>query len=188
MPQRPCRGTGACGKHCLYFRWQEHTLLGLQVDSVTVERRCVIPLPSHGANIIKISVICVILVSWLLLADAQALADSAPTIEGQSVSQITQHDVTLKAKINPNGLASTYDIILAYRACQGSSTAPKYLAECYLISRIRVAKGEITNNGYFFIVIRLNDLRAHYTYSYTVLAANSAGDAEHAEMFTTHPG
>ncbi len=52
---------------------------------------------------------------------------TAPSIEGESVSNITEHDATLEAQINPGGLQSTYQFKLG-KEC--------YPAVCELIVEI----------------------------------------------------
>jgi len=97
-----------------------------------------------------------------------------PTIESISVSSITEHDATLEAQINPNGLETTYQFFL-WVGC--------YPASCEHISEVRPALPVETlpsTQGEQSVSLDLNSagvtLEPNRDYYYSVVATNSAGE------------
>jgi alpha-tubulin suppressor-like RCC1 family protein len=107
-----------------------------------------------------------------------------PTIEGVSVSGITEHDATLEAQIDPNGLATTYQFRLG-KGC--------YPAICDVIVDISLPEGNLSSaQGAQSVSLDLNSvgvsLQPNSMYYYSVVATNSAGEAGGNEgTFRTPP-
>ncbi len=116
-----------------------------------------------------------ILVVGLLFPGTQALAAEAPTIGNVSVSGITEHDATLEAQINPNGLETSYRFRLEY-----GCLPPR---ECLWIGVIRVPPEEIpASYEAHSVSVDLNGsgvtLHSGTEYRYSVEATNLAGTTE----------
>jgi hypothetical protein len=75
--------------------------------------------------------LCSVLAGALLFSGAQAFAaGAAPVIASESASNITEHDATLEAQLNPNGLETAYEFQID---TNGSYNYPKSacpLGEC----------------------------------------------------------
>jgi len=106
---------------------------------------------------------------------------TAPRIVSESVSGITERDATLEAEVNPEGLETTYEFWLEYNVCQGPGI------QCESIATNPVAQGHIAAGDEAQIVrTDLSDLTPGYSYSYWVVATNSAGKtASRPQNFTT---
>ena len=107
-------------------------------------------------------------------ADQFSYRGPTPTIESVSVSSITEHDATLEAQINPNGLETTYQFFL-WVGC--------YPASCEHISEVRPALPVETlpsTQGEQSVSLDLNSagvtLEPNRDYYYSVVATNSAGE------------
>ncbi len=106
-----------------------------------------------------------------------------PTIEGVSVSGITEHDATLEAQIDPNGLASTYQFQLG-KGC--------YPAACDVISDIPLPVEDLSGTeGEQTVKLDLNsvgvELQPNSVYYYSVLATNAAGETGGGEKIFRTP-
>jgi IPT/TIG domain len=106
-----------------------------------------------------------------------ALAASEPSIDSVSVTGITEHDATLQAQINPNGLETTYELYLSSPACQANWPE---IGPCMAIQGFSVPGGSITaGSGDQTVSLDLNSagvkLQAGTWYEYSVSAKNSAG-------------
>jgi hypothetical protein len=128
--------------------------------------------------------LCSILVGGLVSSGSQVwaaegggqVAGEAPTIANLSVSGIGEHEVTMEAQINPEGLETTYEMWLEYRDCQN---IPPGGYQCESISEARVEHGQLPAGNYAQIVrATRSDLQPGYSYSYWVLATSSAGRTE----------
>jgi hypothetical protein len=98
-------------------------------------------------------------------------AGEAPSIDGESVVGITEHGATLGAKINPNGLETTYEFWLDYAVCQKPEGV-----NCDLWSSESVGHGTISaGNEDQTVGVDLTSLKPGYSYTYRVLATSSAG-------------
>jgi hypothetical protein len=99
-------------------------------------------------------------------------AGEAPTIENLSVSAVTEHDATLKAQINTNGLETTYEFGLG-KGC--------YPESCTAISGIPLppAQSLSGSEGPEAVSLDLNSagvtLQRNSEYYYWVIATNAAG-------------
>jgi len=107
-------------------------------------------------------------------ADQFSYRGPTPRIESVSVSGITEHDATLEAQINPNGLETTYQFSL-WVGC--------YPASCQHISEVRPALPIETlpsAQGEQSVSLDLNSagvmLEPNRDYYYSVMATNSAGE------------
>ena len=113
----------------------------------------------------------------LLAFSSSALASSAPTIESVSVAGITEHDATLEAQINPNGLETTYEFNLASPACQSEWPI---VGPCFAISGFSLPSATIPAGfGDQTVRVDINSasktLRPGTWYEYAVTASNAAG-------------
>jgi alpha-tubulin suppressor-like RCC1 family protein len=109
--------------------------------------------------------------SW---ADQFSYKGPTPRIESVSVSDVSEHDATLEAQINPNGLETTYQFSL-WVGC--------YPASCQHISEVRPALPIETlpsTEGEQSVSLDLNSagvtLEPNRDYYYSAMATNSAGE------------
>jgi hypothetical protein len=104
-----------------------------------------------------------------------ALGSSAPVIESTSVSQITETSLRLEARVNPEGLVTTYQFWLE---CQIASSTKSFCEPGSVGTRL--SSGLIPGGleAGQSVSTELTGLRAGYTYVYGVVASNSAGKAE----------
>ncbi len=101
---------------------------------------------------------------------------SPPSIESESVSNITQTDATLEAQINPDGLATKYEFWLEYAVCQN---LPPGSAGCGAIAIEPRGEGQIAAGSTAQAVnTTLTHLQPNYSYTYWVVATNSADETE----------
>jgi hypothetical protein len=107
-----------------------------------------------------------------------------PSIEGESVAGLSAHDATLNLQIDPNGLATSYEIMITTPACpQGSCMA---ISVWFVHGELPAASGDQSAS----IDLAKADVGiwpAH-PYSFRIVATNSAGAAEGAGGFTTPEG
>jgi hypothetical protein len=121
----------------------------------------------------------------LLGGPTAASAASAPSIISESVAGITEHNATLEAGINPNGLKTSYQFRLE------SGCLPPLA--CMAITVYPLPSGEIPASSEFHPVsLDLNSagvtLHPDTKYQYSVEATNSAGTTQgDAKIFTTSP-
>ena len=113
-----------------------------------------------------------------LVFSSSAMASSAPTIESVSVASITEHDATLEAQINPNGLETTYEFNLASPACQSEWPI---VGPCFAISGFPLPSATIPAGfGNQTVRVDINTagktLRPGTWYEYAVTASNTDGE------------
>jgi alpha-tubulin suppressor-like RCC1 family protein len=117
-------------------------------------------------------------------ADEFTYKGPTPTIESVSVSEISEHDATLEAQIDPNGLATTYQFRLG-KGC--------YPAACQVISEIPLPVEDLPGSeGAQTVKLDLNSvgvqLQPDSVYYYSVAATNAAGETGGNErIFRTPP-
>jgi hypothetical protein len=103
-----------------------------------------------------------------------ALATDAPSIEEISVSNVTQTDATLEAKINPNGPATTYRFHLATPPCGAIKTCEQ---NSFPLPSGSLPAGTTTQT----VSLDLNSAGVTLTpgewYEFWVTASNPAGEA-----------
>lgn len=100
----------------------------------------------------------------------------APAIDSESVSGVTANAATLAAKVNPNGLLTTYEFRLEYPDCQNAALDG---SGCGSVSEERVGLGEIlTGDSEEAVSVDLSALQSDHFYSYWLVASNSAGRTE----------
>ena len=103
-------------------------------------------------------------------------AASSPSIESESVSHVTQTGATLEAQIDPNGLETNYEFWLQYAVCQNP---PQGGGVCDAIAVEPRGEGQIAaNSAAQTVSTTLTHLQPGYSYTYWVVATNSAGEAE----------
>ncbi len=109
-----------------------------------------------------------------------------PSVESESVSGITSKRATLEAQVNPGGAQTTYEFWLEYANCQNT---PPGSAACMSISVEKAGEGTITaGSSGQRISATVTHLQPSYSYTYWVIATNSAGKTEDAhESFTAAP-
>ena len=100
-------------------------------------------------------------------------AGIVPSIGGISVSNVTEHDATLEAQINPNGLASTYEFGLG-KGC--------YPAACDVIADIPLPVEDLSSTqGEQAVSFALSSvgvtLQPNSVYYYWITATNAAGES-----------
>jgi hypothetical protein len=121
--------------------------------------------------------------AWGLPASAQA--SPPPSVFDESVSHITEHDATLEATINPNGLKTTYQFRLESGCLPPSA--------CLAIATYPLPSGEIAASiGAHPVSLDLNSagvtLSPNTEYRYSIEATSSAGTNESpGHLFTTAP-
>jgi hypothetical protein len=127
-----------------------------------------------------------------LAFSGSALASSAPTIESESVSGLTEHDATLEAQINPGGLETTYKFQIAQSpACL---PPPMGYMPCFHVE-VGALPGGSVPGGFGASSVSLDlagagmTLQPSTTYSYRVVATNSAGPTVNgpSKTFSTPP-
>jgi hypothetical protein len=121
----------------------------------------------------------IILAAAAAAAPASADASAAPTIELPTVSHITENDATLEARIDPEGLATSYEVFM-FDPCN----VPW---ECIAVGQ--VARGTISATANSALVsVNLAEAEAvvsmepDASYKYWVVARNAAGTAESSEQ------
>jgi len=109
-----------------------------------------------------------------------------PSIVSESATSITEHNATLEALINPQGLETTYEFWLAYADCQHT---PPGGVQCESISQERVGLGQIAaGDSGETVRVDLSNLQPNYSYSYWVTAISSAGETDgHHQTFRVLP-
>jgi hypothetical protein len=134
--------------------------------------------------IIVVVLVAVGSLAWT--ASALAASTAPPMIASESVSHITEHDATLNAHIDPNGLETTYQFrlesgCLPPLACLAITTYPLPSGEIpasYEINRVSL---DLNNAGV--------TLQPATKYRYSVEATNSDGTTKGPDQtFTTPPG
>ncbi len=112
----------------------------------------------------------------LLLFSGSTLASSLPVIESESVSNVTEHDATLEAMMDAEGLETTYEFQM------WSSPCSKHGSGCELIEDIPLPSGKLL--GSFLaqdVSLDLNSAGVTLRggeYGFAVKATNAAGSAE----------
>jgi hypothetical protein len=105
-----------------------------------------------------------------------SLASSAPIIESESVSHVTEHGATLEAQINPDGIETTYSFWVEYEVCRRPLSI--YEEECHPVLLGPLEEGHLFAEGQAQTVSSsLTGLEANHAYDYWVLATDSAGPA-----------
>lgn len=108
----------------------------------------------------------------MMALPATALASSAPSIEGMSVSHITEGSATLEAQINPHGLSTSYEFWLE---CQVVSVGTKPLNCEPMTIQGNIGAGLETSKG---VSAKATGLQPNSGYVYHVIATNSDGRSE----------
>jgi hypothetical protein len=112
-----------------------------------------------------------------------------PTIEGGTASKITSNDATLEAKIDPEGLATTYEVYLEAPSCQNYEREA-----CEASGGIPIAKGSVpADSAGQTVSVDVagtgHILTPDTIEGYRVVASNSAGTRYGGEKtFVTLPG
>jgi hypothetical protein len=156
-------------------------------------RRAWVEMRSAGAIIEFVAVSC-------LAFSGSALASSAPSINGTSASNITEHDATLEAEINPNGLVAAYEFEIDTNGSYNYTKSACPLDSCLAINAgeplpaglVEPQPEEISaGSGDRSVSLDLakigTTLQAATTYHYRVLAANGSSPTVEGpdETFTT---
>jgi alpha-tubulin suppressor-like RCC1 family protein len=115
--------------------------------------------------------------------EAPPKTGQAPTIDGASVSDITEHSAKLQAQINPNGLETEYELLLTYMVCQSPTGY-----NCQVITSERVGRGTIAAGDEAQTVsAEATKLSPGYSYDYSVIATSSGGESKAGSAFRTLP-
>lgn len=113
-----------------------------------------------------------------------------PAIEGETASNITSTDATLEAKINPEGLPTTYEFYLEAPSCQND----KRVEACEAGGGVPIAKGSVPAGSAgqtvsVDVAATGHILTPDTIEGYRVVASNSAGTRYGGEKtFVTLPG
>lgn len=113
-----------------------------------------------------------------------------PGIEGETASNITSNDATLEAKIDPEGLATTYEFYLEAPSCAND----KRVEACEASGGIPIAKGSVpADSAAETVSVDVagtgHSLSPNTIEGYRVVASNSAGTSYGGEKtFVTLPG
>jgi hypothetical protein len=138
-----------------------------------------------GRRIVGLAVFVVALIAVLGMVPAVSAAASPPSVFDESVSGITEHDATLEASINPNGLKTSYRFRL-----ESGCLWPR---ECEVITTYPLPGGEIpASSEADQVTLDLNSaavtLDPYTEYRYSLEATSSAGTTEGpGYFFTTAP-
>lgn len=109
-------------------------------------------------------------------------AGAAPSINGVSVSGVTEDGATLEAQINPGGLATTYEFWVEYGCGIGNHDA------CLWLASKSVGHGQIAAGDEAQAVSADAALEPGHSYDYWVVATNSDGETRlDGGIFTTPP-
>ena len=113
----------------------------------------------------------------MLAVSAQA---AVPTIEGVAAKSITSKRATLEATIDPNGLATTYEFWIDYSICQNVLTGEDV---CTAMAVEQRGQGHIgAGSSSQSVTTTLTKLEPGYSYTYWVVASNSAGEEHSASQ------
>jgi len=107
---------------------------------------------------------------------------AAPSINGVSVSGVTEDGATMEAQINPGGLATTYEFWIEYGCGIGNHDA------CLWLASKSVGHGQIAAGDEAQAVSADAALEPGHSYDYWVVATNSDGETRlDGGIFTTPP-
>ena len=121
------------------------------------------------------------------VSPAQA-ASLSPSIDSESVSNVTSTDATIEAQINPNGYQTAYEVFLESPSCLSYG-----IGFCESSGGERIAEGTIpaaaTDQSVSIDIAGTgHQLSANTMYGYRVVATSSAGTKHAGEKtFTTPP-
>ncbi len=103
-------------------------------------------------------------------------AGEAPIVRTGSafVSDVTDHDATLEAQIEPGGLESTYEFWLSTTDCQNAPASGQCGPTVERVGLGHIAAGDSGQTA----STSLSDLEPGHAYEYWVIASNSAGISE----------
>jgi hypothetical protein len=142
----------------------------------------------------------VIAILAFLVFSCPALASSAPTIERESVSGLTEHDATLEAQINTGGAATHYRFHLEYGCdISGNEACPQFCivpgpcpgpvngpVDIPLPSGVLPGSSQVEHVSLDLHEIGVT-LEPATKYRYSIEATNTAGTAEGSPQFFTTP-
>jgi hypothetical protein len=141
----------------------------------------------------------VIAILAFLVFSCPALASSAPTIERESVSGLTEHDATLEAQINTGGVATRYHFRLEYGCdLSGDEACPQFCivpgpcpgpvngpVDIPLPSGVLPGSSQVEHVSLDLHEIGVT-LEPDTKYRYSIEATNTTGTAESpGQIFTT---
>jgi hypothetical protein len=107
---------------------------------------------------------------------------AAPSINGVSVSGVTEHGATLEAQIDPGGLVTTYEFWIEYGCGIGNH------ASCLWLASKSVGHGQIAAGDEAQAVSADAALEPGHSYDYRVVATNSDGETRlDGGIFATPP-
>jgi hypothetical protein len=131
-------------------------------------------------------VACALACGVLLSAGNVSAAEGgeAPVIVSASVTGLTEHDATVEAQINSEGLETTYELWLEYKVCKESEGVSCDLWSSEVVGHGTIAAGDAGVT----VSAGLTDLKPDKAYIYRVVAANSAGTTKgQPHQFETPP-
>lgn len=109
----------------------------------------------------------------LCAAPALAAEGAGPTIDGTTVTNITEYGATIEAQINPQGRETLYEIRLVWQTDGSSLEGERVTGGVQSqLGRIGAAFGEKT------VSLPLTDLQSGDTYWYEVRAGSRAGETD----------
>jgi hypothetical protein len=131
-----------------------------------------------GASVERISraIFAVALVALGTLTwSASALANSAPSILETSVTNISSSDATLNMRIDPNGRATTYEVMITTPNCPESGC--QSISVWFLNGEVPAA-AEAQSVSIYLAKADASIIWPNHPYQYKVSAMNSVGTAE----------
>jgi hypothetical protein len=141
-----------------------------------------------GARVSRCAVLLALLSALLLgTLSATALADSPPSIESVSATQISSKRAVLGATIDPKGLEATYEFWIDYADCQNTAQGDP---QCGSFSIQKVGQGHIAAGSTpETVVAAYSHLWPEYEYGYWVVAKSAAGETRSSgsHKFTALP-
>jgi hypothetical protein len=120
------------------------------------------------------SVVCVVSVGSLAIAEASASAGQLPKIVDAQAKDMTEHGATLELQIDPQGSETTYEVWLeCERAVSGAGPCEPPLGGAH------AQVGQIAADpGVKEVVVEMTSLPPNRAYTYRVAAANASGRVE----------
>ena len=112
-------------------------------------------------------------VLWCVCLPAVSSAASAPTVESESVSDVTERGATLEARIDPGGFETTYAFWVGHDVC--SSEVVGYEKQCHVEAMSPLGEGYMAGDARQLVSAAVTGLEANELYVYVVAAVNSLG-------------
>ncbi len=132
---------------------------------------------SFPARVLPLAlIVCAVMAGGLMLSGAQALAATGePVISGVSVTNVTEHGVTIEAQINSEGSETAYEIRLVWQVADPKGGPPNGGEGELPTGGPQTQTGNIAAGSGDQTVSATLALQWGYTYYYVIAAISSAG-------------